>query len=213
MFSYGSNKPVEKEDSVTRKPYLTLDEKTAKNSTPKNSTSSVYNNSIYKGTKTTTNQEAKTISYSTPSTYSAQHSNINLSSSSRYGSGQVSSTQDSAKRGNSSTSKVSKPSTPSNRTTRDSQELSLTPSTTSSNEKKTFLYYMAFLEKYHRNYFENDYFCQIYREHFLQSYQAMMFCKYLKPVDPKVLSQKRVFLNKRETHKGNIFFYRINFFR
>lgn len=35
----------------------------------------------------------------------------------------------------------------------------------------------------------------------MQTYQAMMFCRYLKTVDPKVLAQKRVFLSKRESHK------------
>jgi hypothetical protein len=201
MFAAGNTKVPEKENSASRKPYLTLDDKTSKTSTPKHSTQSTYTNTLYKGTRTTTNQDAKTITF-TPSNYSNQHQ----TTSSRYTSSVNSGTQDSAKRGNSSTSKVSKPSTPSNRgVSRDGQELALTPSTTSSNEKKSLLYYTSFLEKYHRNYHENDYFCQIYREHFLQSYQAMMFCKYLKPVDPKVLAQKRVFLTKRESCKGNIF--------
>jgi hypothetical protein len=69
-------------------------------------------------------------------------------------------------------------------------------------QEKKFIYYMAGLEKYHKSYIESDYFCQIYREHFMQTYQAMMFCRYLKTVDPKVLGQKRVFLSKRESHKG-----------
>jgi len=65
-------------------------------------------------------------------------------------------------------------------------------------------YYMAGIEKYLKNTsasFEGDYFAKIYREHFLQGYQAINFCKYLKPVDPTVLAQKKVYLPKKESHK------------
>lgn len=70
-------------------------------------------------------------------------------------------------------------------------------------------YYMAGIEKYLKNTsasFEGDYFAKIYREHFLQGYQAINFCKYLKPVDPAVLAQKKVYLPKKESHKGNIIY-------
>lgn len=69
-------------------------------------------------------------------------------------------------------------------------------------------YYMAGIEKYIKNSspsHENDYFAKIYREHFLQGYQAINFCKYLKPVDPAELAKKKVYLPKKESHKGNIF--------
>ncbi len=68
-------------------------------------------------------------------------------------------------------------------------------------------YYSAGLEKYVKTNanFENDYFAKIYREHFLQGYQAINFCKYLKPVDPAELAKKKVYLPKRESHKGKIF--------
>ena len=65
---------------------------------------------------------------------------------------------------------------------------------------------MTWLEKYHKHPDEKDYFSQIYREHFMQSFQAMAFCKFVKPADPKILAQKKVFLTKRETHKGNKIF-------
>ncbi len=68
--------------------------------------------------------------------------------------------------------------------------------------KNTFTYYMTLLERHHRQFNDNDYFSQIYKEHFIQSYQSLTFCKYLKPVDPRVLAQKKVFLPKRPTHKG-----------
>ena len=71
--------------------------------------------------------------------------------------------------------------------------------------KDTFTYYSTSLEKHHRNWNDNDYFCQIYKEHFIQSFQALTFCKYLRPVDPKVLAQKKVFLPKKGIHKGNLF--------
>lgn len=71
---------------------------------------------------------------------------------------------------------------------------------------KPFIYFMTSLEKHHREYDETNYFCQIYREHFVQSYQAMVFCKYLKPIEQKVLASKKMTLPKRESHKGNSIF-------
>jgi len=67
--------------------------------------------------------------------------------------------------------------------------------------KNAFTYYSTSLEKHHRNWNDSDYFCQIYKEHFIQSFQALTFCKYLKPVDPKLLAQKKVFLPKKASHK------------
>ena len=46
-------------------------------------------------------------------------------------------------------------------------------------------YYMSGLEKYHRVDDTSDYFCKLYREHFIQSVQAMQFCRNL-------LNKKRV---------------------
>jgi len=68
-------------------------------------------------------------------------------------------------------------------------------------KKDNFTYYITSLEKHHRNWNESDYFCQIYKEHFIQSFQALTFCKYLKPVDPKMLAQKKVFLPRKPAHK------------
>jgi CTD small phosphatase-like protein 2 len=63
-----------------------------------------------------------------------------------------------------------------------------------------FIYYMTNMEKAHRWNGEPDYFVQVYREHFLQTYQALTFCKMLKPADLSVISQKKVNLPKREAH-------------
>lgn len=63
------------------------------------------------------------------------------------------------------------------------------------------VYYMTSLQKHHRNWNESDYFCQIFKEHFIQTFQALTFCKYLRPVDPKVLNQKRVILPKKPQYK------------
>lgn len=96
--------------------------------------------------------------------------------------------------------KSTRGSTPLNKTqNKESDSDDLTPTMTPTT-KKPFIYYMTNLEKFHRN-IENEYFAQIYREHFMQSFQAMMFCRFLRPVDPKVLASKKVYLNKRETHK------------
>jgi len=68
-------------------------------------------------------------------------------------------------------------------------------------KRDLFTYYITSLEKHHRNWNETDYFCQIYKEHFIQSFQSLTFCKYLRPVDPKMLAQKKVFLPKKPAHK------------
>jgi Dullard-like phosphatase family protein len=67
--------------------------------------------------------------------------------------------------------------------------------------KDSFIYYMTYLEKAHRWGGEPDYFVQLYQEHFLQTFQALNFCKAIKPTDPAVLAQKRVYFPKRDTHK------------
>jgi len=64
-----------------------------------------------------------------------------------------------------------------------------------------FIYYMTSLEKSHRYSGEPDYFVHIYKEHFLQSFQALSFVKGIKTTDPAVLNQKKVHLPRRETHK------------
>jgi len=68
--------------------------------------------------------------------------------------------------------------------------------------KEPFIYYMTHLEKAHKWGGEPDYFVQIYQEHFLQSFQALGFCKNMKQPDPVVLAQKRVNFPQRESHKG-----------
>ena len=65
-----------------------------------------------------------------------------------------------------------------------------------------FIYYMTHMEKAHRWNGENDYFVQVYREHFLQTFQALSFCKMIKPTDPAVINQKRVNLPRKEHHKS-----------
>jgi len=68
--------------------------------------------------------------------------------------------------------------------------------------KEPFIYYMTHLEKAHKWGGEPDYFVQIYQEHFLQSFQALGFCKNMKQPDPVLLAQKRVNFPQRDTHKG-----------
>jgi len=63
-----------------------------------------------------------------------------------------------------------------------------------------FIYYMTNMEKAHRWNGEPDYFVQVYREHFLQTYQALTFCKMLKAADLSVINQKKVNLPKKEAH-------------
>lgn len=74
-------------------------------------------------------------------------------------------------------------------------------------KRDAFTYYTTSLEKHHRNWNDSDYFCQIYKEHFIQSFQALTFCKYLRPVDPRMIAQKKVFLPKKPSHKGIVYSY------
>ena len=101
-------------------------------------------------------------------------------------------------------SKSSKPSTPTSKSAQKDQEIS---PTSQEDDKKPFIYFMTSLERFHREYDQNNYFCQIYREHFMQTFQAMVFCRYLKPIDQKVLSLKKLTLPRKDIHKG-IFFFR-----
>jgi len=64
-----------------------------------------------------------------------------------------------------------------------------------------FVYYMTGLEKAHRHVGEVDYFTNIYREHFIQSYQALSFCKMLKAPDHAAIAQKKVNIPRREINK------------
>jgi hypothetical protein len=65
-------------------------------------------------------------------------------------------------------------------------------------------YYIGALEEALRNPRDDDYFNQLRREHFVQTFQAMLFCKLLKPVDPRVLQQKRMFLPRRGNHTSKL---------
>lgn len=72
------------------------------------------------------------------------------------------------------------------------------------NSPSPFLYYAGSLKKHLRSPDANDYFCQIYREHLLQTYQSLMFTKFVKPVDSKVLNSKKINLPKHPGFESNI---------
>lgn len=88
------------------------------------------------------------------------------------------------------------------KTLKSSNSLSRSAANTKSVDMTPFIYYATSLEKHHRKYSERDYFCNLFREHFIQSFQAMMFVKHLKPVDPKVLNSKKVNLPRRPGYEG-----------
>ncbi len=50
--------------------------------------------------------------------------------------------------------------------------------------KKKFEYYNTGMETSFKYPNQGDYFNQIFREHFIQSFHALGFCKMLKTVDP-----------------------------
>ena len=70
--------------------------------------------------------------------------------------------------------------------------------------RSSHTYYMSNLEKHLRRYDDRDYFSQIYREHFQQSFQSMKFCRFMKQTDPKVLAKKKVYLTKKEVYRSNL---------
>lgn len=68
-------------------------------------------------------------------------------------------------------------------------------------EKEPFIYYMTNMARAHRWEGEADYFVQIYQDHFIQSYQALTFCKNVKVPEFSQIAQKRIDLPRRESHK------------
>lgn len=66
------------------------------------------------------------------------------------------------------------------------------------------IYYMSGIEKYLRGTGppDDEYFDKIYKEHFLQTFQAVNFCRYLKDLEEVDIRGKIVNLERRETHKG-----------
>ena len=177
----GQNNPASNSNENGKKSYLMLDEKLF-SKTPKSS--NTQNTIFSRQLKSTTSADSQTFSFNTTSP-------TNSNSVSRQNQ-QANPEQQTSKK---SVSKLSeKPQTPSNKR----EEISPSPVLRSTPQ----IYYMTWLEKYHKYPDEKDYFSQIYREHYMQSFQAMAFCKFIKPVDPKVLAQKKVFLTKRESHKG-----------
>ena len=137
-----------------------------------------------KGNKTTTNSEVRTLGNN------LTKSSIHLSPSA--------STQSLTQKSTKSSKFGTTPTKDSHRSlARDASSQRIEP-------RDGFTYYMTGLEKAHRWTGGLDYFAQIYREHFLQSFQALNFVKSLKPVDPAILAQKRVNLPRKDIHKGNI---------
>jgi hypothetical protein len=62
---------------------------------------------------------------------------------------------------------------------------------------------MTTLEQHCKDPIENDIFSQLFREHFIQTIQALAFCKYLKPPEKEQFEQKSIYLDKPAKHKRN----------
>ncbi|KAL4496104.1 hypothetical protein ABPG72_015526 [Tetrahymena utriculariae] len=67
-------------------------------------------------------------------------------------------------------------------------------------------YYMPGIEKCYRLPLPQDYFSQIYREHFLQTYQGIQYAGLARPANPHDLQQKKVFLKNKQPGKKTIIF-------
>lgn len=66
-------------------------------------------------------------------------------------------------------------------------------------------YYMNNLRRHLVNFREGDYLNEIYREHFKQTFESLKFSKYMRPSDTRSLSEKRVFLTRKETYRCTLF--------
>lgn len=73
-------------------------------------------------------------------------------------------------------------------------------------EKKKFIYYSTNLAISYKLADSNDYFLQLYKEHFSQTFQALSYCKGIRQTEIEQIEEKKVFLKKRESHlsKTNI---------
>ena len=73
-------------------------------------------------------------------------------------------------------------------------------------EKKKFIYYSTNLALSYKMADSNDYFLQLYKEHFSQTFQALSYCKGIRQIEIEQIEEKKVFLKKRESHlsKNNI---------
>jgi len=58
------------------------------------------------------------------------------------------------------------------------------------------------MKKNLKKYDSGDYFSQIFREHFQQSFQALKLCKFMKNTDFKTLASKKVYLTKKDIHRN-----------
>ncbi|EAS06725.2 NLI interacting factor-like phosphatase (macronuclear) [Tetrahymena thermophila SB210] len=69
-----------------------------------------------------------------------------------------------------------------------------------------FCYYNTSMDMHNRYPNQDDYFCNIYREHFVQSFNALNFCRSLEPIDPLVLESKLIELPLNPNKKKTIIF-------
>lgn len=55
-----------------------------------------------------------------------------------------------------------------------------------------FRYYNTSMDMHNRYHNPQDYFCMIFREHFIQTFNALKYCKSLEPIDPLILEEKLI---------------------
>ena len=71
-------------------------------------------------------------------------------------------------------------------------------------EKKKFIYYSTNLALSYKMADSNDYFLQLYKEHFSQTFQALSYCEGIRQAEIDQIEEKKVFLKKRESHLSKI---------
>ena len=67
-------------------------------------------------------------------------------------------------------------------------------------QKNKFIFYSTNLALAYKSLDSNDYFVQLYKEHFSQTFQALSYCKGIKSIEADQIEEKKVNLKKRETH-------------
>lgn len=74
-------------------------------------------------------------------------------------------------------------------------------------QEPDFVYYMTYMRKFNKTNCKSNYFKELYCEHMMQSFKALNCFKDMPEVDEEHLARRIIFLDKKETHIGSVFFF------
>ena len=80
-------------------------------------------------------------------------------------------------------------------------------------QEPDFVYYMSYMRKFNKTNCKSNYFKELYCEHLMQSFKALNCFKDMPEVDEEHLARRIIFLDKKETHIGIVFFDLIFFMK